>query len=509
MSMMVDKIEYKIQNKLFHKYTQLSFSYYDKNDTGSIISIIENDVPKMDHLLWRLPTIIFSGLADIVGALIVFSSMNKTLLLLVIPSLVGMILTFWIIPKKISIPAFRNVRRAQEDQMVYVKDIVSGMRTTISFNKQKIERKKFKSITDDLGEICKGKWFAIFLNNISVEFFMDLYWGTIIVIGGIFLINGKVTVSELIAFLMYDYIITDPICKLTDLMQDVSPALTSFERILQILDEPVEIKNSENAMKPEVKGDIEFNNVSFTYANDSDNVLTDINLHIKEGEYVAIVGTSGAGKSTIAGLIPRFYDTTKGSICIDGINVRDIDLGHLRSNIGVVQQEPYLFHGTVFENISYGNSNASMEEVIEAAKRANAHEFISKLPKGYNSDIGEHGVKLSGGQKQRIAIARLFLTNPPILIFDEATSALDNISQRSIQRTLDELASNKTTIVIAHRLSTIKNADRIVLLTENGIEEQGTHSELLKKNGKYAKLYDTELDEEEQRETDRKELHVV
>ncbi|MCR5609705.1 MAG: ATP-binding cassette domain-containing protein, partial [Lachnospiraceae bacterium] len=302
--------------------------------------------------------------------------------------------------------------------------------------------------------------------------------------------KDMVSVPDFIAFLMYINVFTDPIKTLIDFTEQFQNGYTGFERFMEILEIEPDIKDSEDAkILKNVKGDIVFDDVSFKYNDTAHRVLRHIDLKIPAGTYVALVGSSGGGKTTLCSLIPRFYDVTKGKITIDGNDIRDVKLKSLRDNIGIVQQDVYLFSGNVYDNIRYGRPEATREEVIEAAKNANAHEFIMSLPNGYETDIGQRGIKLSGGQKQRISIARVFLKNPPILIFDEATSALDNESENIVKESLEKLAHNRTTLVIAHRLSTIKNAERIIVLTEKGIEETGTHEELIRKNGVYAGLY--------------------
>lgn len=487
-SLMIDKIKYDIERKIFDKYMQLSFRYYDNNDTGELTSIIAVDVSKMDKLLYRMFTYILETVISIIGVIIVFNSINTTLLLMILPVVIGEFLFNLIFGSKVMRKVFSYIREEERKEDRYIKDCLSGIRTLVSFNREEVEKSKFREITNHLTSICKKKWNVIFVDDAINTILMNLHWFLIIVVGGLMMFYGDVELIDIITFLMYSYLITNPMINLADLLKDSAQAMASFGKIVEILETDIEIKNSSHPLTREIHGDIDFKDVSFSYNNDC-NVLHKVDLSIKKGEYVAIVGSSGVGKSTIAGLIPRFYDVTGGSIQVDGINIKDYDLGYLRSQIGVVQQEPYMFHGTVYENIAYGLPGATMGQVIDAAKKANAHKFISKLPNGYNSNIGERGVKLSGGQKQRIAIARLFLTNPPILILDEATSALDYSSQRKIQKTLDRLAKDRTTIVIAHRLSTIVNADRIIVLSENGIEEDGTHQELLSGNGIYSNLY--------------------
>ena len=324
----------------------------------------------------------------------------------------------------------------------------------------------------------------------TTRFFDGLMYIVVVIAGALFLINEQITAGDYVAYLLYVTTLLTSIRRIVEFAEQFQRGMTGIERFVEILDEPVDIKDAPDATNlPAVSGDISFENVSFKYSDDGEHVLSDMNLEIKSGENIAIVGPSGAGKTTICNLIPRFYDVTDGRITIDGYDIREVTLPSLRNQIGIVQQDVYLFSGTVCENIEYGLPGASREEIERAARLAGAHEFISALPNGYDTFVGERGVKLSGGQKQRISIARVFLKNPPILILDEATSALDNESEHIVQQSLRELAKGRTTLTIAHRLTTIKNADRILVLTENGIEESGTHHELIEKGGIYADLY--------------------
>ena len=318
---------------------------------------------------------------------------------------------------------------------------------------------------------------------------------TVIVYGGVNIVNARLDLADLIIFLLYVGNFIEPIQKLTHMTEQFQQGVTGFARFMEIMEVEPEIQDSPNAMEIEdVQGNVEFRNVSFRYRDDHAHVLKDISLKVNAGDTIALVGSSGVGKTTLCSLIPRFYEVSTGEILLDGISVKDITLHSLQRNVGVVQQDVYLFAGTVIENIRYGNLAASLREIVEAAQKANAHDFIMSLPDGYNTDIGQRGVKLSGGQKQRLSIARVFLKDPPVLIFDEATSSLDNESERVVQDSLEELAKERTTFVIAHRLSTIRNAKRILVLTDRGIEEQGTHEELLALEGTYARLYNTQFD---------------
>lgn len=370
-----------------------------------------------------------------------------------------------------------------------VEDSLSGIRVVKSFANEHIEIEKFNQennlFLDSRKKTYKAE--AYFFNG--VETFIQLITITVIIFGSASIAGNTLDLADLITFLLYISFMIEPIQRLTHMSTQFQEGITGFQRFMEIMNLKPEIENKSNAMiLTEVHGEIEFKNVSFRYE-DLDNVFVNLSLRVQPGEYVALVGPSGAGKTTLCSLIPRFYDVIEGDVSIDGINVCDIDLQSLRKSIGIVQQDVFLFAGTVIENIRYGNPAASDEEIIKAAKHANAHDFIMRLPNGYYSEIGQRGVKLSGGQKQRLSIARLFLKNPPVLILDEATSALDNESEGIVKESLESLAKGRTTIDIAHRLSTIRNAGRIIVLTEDGIVEQGTHDMLLASNGVYAYLY--------------------
>ena len=386
--------------------------------------------------------------------------------------------------------AFKKNRVKIAEINEQIEDNLSGIRVVKSFANEDIENEKFRIGNDGFLAAKKNSYHYMGIFQSGVGVFSTLIQVNVIIIGAILIAYGKVDISDLITFLLYIGVFTDPIRTLVDFTEQFQNGYTGFERFREIMDIEPDIKDSENATELEnVKGEIEFENVSFKYNDGAEEVLNNINLKVPAGAYMALVGSSGAGKTTLCSLIPRFYDVTEGTIKIDGKDIRDVTLNSLRNHIGMVQQDVYLFAGTILENISYGKPGATREEIIEAAKNANAHEFIMSFPDGYDTDIGQRGIKLSGGQKQRLSIARVFLKNPPILIFDEATSALDNESEKVVQESLEKLAKNRTTFVIAHRLTTIQNAQNILVLTEEGIAESGSHEELLAKGGIYEKLY--------------------
>jgi ATP-binding cassette subfamily B protein len=386
--------------------------------------------------------------------------------------------------------AFRQNRAKIAEINEQIEDNLSGIRVVKSFANEQVENEKFKKGNDGFLAAKKNSYRNMGTFQAGVGVFTTLIQVNVILAGGILIAYGQLDIPDLLTFLLYINVFTDPIRTLVDFTEQFQNGYTGFERFREIMDIEPDICDAKDAVElKNVKGDITFENVSFQYKDGADKVLNNVSLDVPAGSYMALVGSSGAGKTTLCSLIPRFYDVTGGSIKVDGIDIRDVTLKSLRSHIGMVQQDVYLFSGTIFENISYGKPGSTREEVIEAAKNANAHEFIESFPEGYDTDIGQRGIKLSGGQKQRLSIARVFLKNPEILIFDEATSALDNESERVVQESLEKLAKNRTTFVIAHRLTTIQNAEKILVLTEDGIAESGSHQELLAKGGIYEHLY--------------------
>ena len=371
-----------------------------------------------------------------------------------------------------------------------VEDSLLGIRVVKSFANEAIEEEKFEKGNQKFLDIKKKVYSAMAGFQASTRFFDGLMYIVVVIIGALFMIKGKIGEGDYVAYLMFVTTLLNSIRRIVEFAEQFQRGMTGIERFYEVMDIDPEITDSKNAKDAkDVKGAVEFRNVTFHYGNEQKNVLTNLNLSVKAGENVALVGPSGGGKTTLCSLIPRFYETSDGEVLLDGTNIKDLKLSSLRGNIGVVAQDVYLFSGSIRENIAYGNLNATDDEIIDAAKLAGAHEFIQSLPDGYDTYVGERGVKLSGGQKQRISIARVFLKNPPVLIMDEATSALDNESEKLVQESLEKLAKGRTTFTIAHRLTTVRNADRILVLTENGIAESGSHEELVKRGGIYAELY--------------------
>ncbi|MCC8050212.1 MAG: ABC transporter ATP-binding protein/permease [Clostridiales bacterium] len=484
------RIEHDMRAEIFGHYQKLSFAYYDNHQTGQMLSRITADLFDISELLHHGPEDIVISLIKLIGSCVILAQINWQLTLvtyLFIPIIACYALY---LNKKMKV-AFKENRRRMADINGQIEDSLSGIRVVKSFGNEHIEEKKFHGGNERFVEAKKLSYKFMAMYNSGLGAMTTLVTIVVLLVGTGLITAGLMAIADLVTFLLYINNFTDPIKKLITLTEQFQNGFSGYERFLEVMDIEPDIQDAPDAVGMDTaKGDIAFRNVSFKYEEGQETVLSHIDLNVKAGDYLAIVGASGGGKTTLCSLIPRFYDVDSGEILLDGTDIRKIKLADLRRQIGIVQQDVYLFTENIMENIRYGRPDATDEEVIEAAKLANAHEFISQLPNGYYTDIGQRGVKLSGGQKQRLSIARVFLKNPPILIFDEATSALDNESERIVQQSLEKLAKGRTTFVIAHRLSTIRNAQKILVLTPNGIEEQGTHEELLAKNGVYTRLYE-------------------
>nr|WP_132252735.1 ABC transporter ATP-binding protein [Natranaerovirga pectinivora] len=482
------RIEYDMRSDLFLHLQKLPFKFYDKNRTGQIMSRVVNDLFEITELAHHGPEDIFLSTIMLVGSFLVLITIDWRLTL-VLYVVVVVLVWFAITQRKKLSLGFKEVKKKTASINATLENSISGVRVAKAFANEAYEVEKFRAGNNAfrgskkyaykrMGIFMGGMHFMIYILNVIV-----------IAVGGYFIMVDQMSYGDLLAFILYTNTFLQPIRRLTNFVQQFESGMTGFERFLEIMDIEPDIKDSDNAIEiTNVTGNIEFKNVSFSYT-DEEQVLTNLNVFIKEGETLALVGPSGGGKTTICQLIPRFYEIDEGDITIDNISIKDVTLSSLRRNIGVVQQDVFLFSGTIRDNILYGRINASEEEMIEAAKKAEIHDFIISLPKGYDTEVGDRGIRLSGGQKQRISIARVFLKNPPILILDEATSALDNETEIKIQKALEKLAKGRTTLVIAHRLSTIKNADKIVVMSDEGIKEEGSHEVLLEKGGIYSKLY--------------------
>jgi len=491
--MMGAKIEGDMRRELFEHYQKLSFSFYDEQKTGQLMTRITNDTLSLAELYHHGPEDLFIVLIKFTGAFIILINLNLELSLIIFLFLPIMAAYAFYFNKRMN-RALRISKDRVGDINAQVEDTLAGVRVVKSFTNEGIEYQKFvhqnQRFLDSRSDGYKSE--AYF--DAGMIGFTQLISIAVIIFGAIGIARASLDLADLVTYLLCVSILIDPIQRLINFARLFQEGITGFSRVMDILEVQPDSQDSPDASEISgVQGRLELRNVSFKYKEDYDHVLKNMSLEIKAGEYVALVGYSGVGKTTLCSLIPRFYEVSEGEILLDGRSIRDITLRSLRSHIGVVQQEVYLFAGTVADNIRYGKLEASLEEIVEAAKKANAHDFIMALPNGYDTDIGQRGVKLSGGQKQRLSIARVFLKNPPVIIFDEATSALDNESEKAVQASLERLTNHRTALVIAHRLSTVRNAQRIVVLTDNGIEEQGTHEELISLSGIYASLYNTQV----------------
>ena len=487
--MMGAKMERDMRRELFDHYQELSFSYYSRNNSGQMMSKLVSDLFDISEFAHHAPENLFISLVKIVGAFIFLFFINKKLALPLILLVIVMFVFSFRQNAKMQ-ETFMENRRKIGDVNASLQDTLSGIRVVQSFANEDIERAKFKKSNEAFLVSKRDNYHCMGSFMSSNLFFQGMMYLVTLVYGGYLIAQGEMQTADLAMYALYIGIFISPIQILVELVEMMQKGLSGFRRFLDVMETESEIKNADNAAElTDVKGHVRYDHVSFHYSDDETPVLSDISIDIPAGKSIALVGPSGSGKTTICSLLPRFYDVTGGSITVDGKDIRGLTLKSLRSQIGMVQQDVYLFDGTIKDNIAYGKPGASDEEIIKAAKCASIHDFIMELPDKYDTYVGERGTRLSGGQKQRISIARVFLKNPPILILDEATSALDNESERWIQKSLEELSKNRTTITIAHRLSTIRDADEIIVITEEGIAERGTHAELLEKNGLYAAYY--------------------
>ena len=483
------KMERDMRQELFEHYEELSFSYYSQNNSGQMMSKLVSDLFDISEFAHHGPENLFISLVKIVGSFIFLFLINKKLALPLIVLVILMFLFSFRQNQKMQ-RTFMENRKKIGDVNASLQDTLSGIRVVQSFTNEEIEKEKFQKsnhaflVSKKDNYRCMGEFMS------SNLFFQGMMYLVTLVYGGYLIANNEMSAADLAMYALYIGIFISPIQILVELMEMMQKGLSGFRRFLDVMETEPEIQDAPDAVElKDVKGRVCYEDVSFHYSDDETTVLSHVSIEIPAGKSVALVGPSGGGKTTICSLLPRFYDVTGGRVTVDGQDIRSLTLKSLRSQIGVVQQDVYLFSGSIRDNIAYGKPDATEEEIIEAAKCANIHDFIMELPDQYDTFVGERGARLSGGQKQRISIARVFLKNPPILILDEATSALDNESERWIQHSLEELSKNRTTITIAHRLSTIKNADEIIVITENGIAERGTHETRLEKNGIYAGYY--------------------
>jgi ATP-binding cassette subfamily B protein len=483
------RMENDLRRELFAHYQQLSFRFYDEQRTGQLMSRITNDLLSLAELYHHGPEDYLIYSVKFIGAFVILLNINAQLTLAVFLFLPILAVHWFYFNQRMRIAFKRNKERIG-DVNAQVEDALSGIRVVKSFANEEMEVGRFEDENQRFLESRKNVYRMEAYHFGGVETITRLISVALIVFGGASIVNASLDLADLITFLLYIGNLIEPIQKLTHLTQQFQEGISGFERFMEMIEVEPEFQDSAGAIElKHVEGKVEFRNVGFRYQENQPYVLRNLSLEASAGDYIALVGPSGVGKTTLCSLIPRFYEASEGQVLLDGTNIKDIRLSSLRRNVGVVQQDVYLFAGTVLENIRYGKPDASRAEIVAAAKKAHAHDFINALPDGYDTDIGQRGVKLSGGQKQRLSIARVFLKDPPLLIFDEATSALDNESEKVIQDSLESLAKNRTTFVIAHRLSTIRNAKRIIVLTGWGIVEQGTHEELMALNGTYAHLY--------------------
>ena len=482
------RMQADMRRDLFAKYEKLPFSYFDDHKTGDLLSRLTNDLFEVSELAHHGPENVFLAVLMLVGSFIILSGINLTLTLIMF-AVIPFIILFTVLSRKNMRRAMKNSRLQMSVINSTLENSITGVRETKAYVAEEHEMEKFDAANALFAKHRSEAMKSLGMFDSVMQFLSDLLYLVIIFIGGIFLVRGYIDAGEFAAFVLYISMFLNPIQRFVALFEQLQEGMSGFTRFMDILGEPEE-PDLGRVEITDIKGELVFRDVSFGYGEGEDKlVISGLNLDVKAGRTLALVGPSGGGKTTLCNLIPRFYNIGGGSITLDGVDIRDITLKSLRSNIGIVSQSVFLFDGSVRDNIAYGAADASLDEIISAARRANIHDYIMTLDKGYDTEVGERGVKLSGGQRQRIAIARVFLKNPKLLILDEATSALDNATEMQIQAALEELSVGRTVIVVAHRLSTVKGADEIVVIDKNGIAERGTHDELVKLDGEYNKLY--------------------
>lgn len=488
------KIEYDMRSAIFAHYQKLSFNFFDNQKVGQLMSRITNDLFDITELLHHGPEDIVISLIKLIGSFVILLNINVKLAFLAFALVPVMVLYAYIFKNRMK-RAFKNNRVKIAAINSQIEDNLSGIRVVKSFANEQVEMEKFSQGNNGFLAAKKDSYRYMAGFNSGMNAFVTLIQIVVVLGGAVLITKEQVEIVDLLTFILYISTFTEPVRKLINFVETFLNGYSGYERFCEIMDIEPDVKDDKHAIElGNVQGRITFEEVGFHYQDHEQMVLKNLSLDVEPGEYVALVGTSGAGKSTLCSLIPRFYDVTEGAVYIDGNDIRKYSMKSLRDHIGIVAQDVYLFVGTVRDNIAYGKTGATFEEIVQAAKAANAHDFIMSLPDGYDTDIGQRGIKLSGGQKQRLSIARVFLKNPPILIFDEATSALDNESEKVVQESLESLAKNRTTFVIAHRLTTIRNAKRIIVLSENGdIAEEGSHEELMRKHGVYESMYNVNL----------------
>jgi len=477
-----------MRRDLFAKYEKLPFKYYDNHKTGDLLSRLTNDLFEVSELAHHGPENVFLAILMLVGAFVVLWKINRTLTLIMF-AVIPFIVLFTVLSRRSMRRAMKNSRLQMSVINSTLENSITGVRETKAYTAEHAEMCKFDNVNKQFAKYRGQAMFSLGFFDAIMQFLSDILYLVIIFVGGVFLVQKKIDASDFAAFVLYISMFLNPIQRFVALFEQLQEGMSGFTRFMDIMNEPEEVDEGKVEIT-DIKGELVFEDVSFGYGDENDKlVISGLNLDVRAGKTLALVGPSGGGKTTLCNLIPRFYNITSGKITLDGVDIKDITLKSLRENIGIVSQSVFLFDGTVRENIAYGAPDASDEEIELAARRANIHEYITSLEKGYYTEVGERGVKLSGGQRQRIAIARVFLKNPKLLILDEATSALDNATEMQIQASLEELAVGRTVIVVAHRLSTVKGADEIVVIDKSGVVERGTHEQLVELDGEYNKLY--------------------